>query len=108
MNGGVYEPLVVRIARSYPITTVQLIVTGGFVTRLWRNGIRPRDADDQRFIHSAVHGMKAVRSRAEDTMELVSSRAFGAQELPGAPTVASSKLQPETATIWIQHRVNMA
>jgi hypothetical protein len=30
-----------------------------------RNGIRPRDADGQRFIHSAVHGMKAVRPRAE-------------------------------------------
>jgi hypothetical protein len=35
MNGGVYEPLAVRIARSYPITTVQLIITRGFVTRLW-------------------------------------------------------------------------
>jgi hypothetical protein len=39
MNGGVYEPLVVRIARSYPITAVQLIVTGGFVTRLWRSEV---------------------------------------------------------------------
>jgi hypothetical protein len=34
MNVGVYEPLAVRIARSYPITTVQFIITGGFVTRL--------------------------------------------------------------------------
>ncbi|CAG8278556.1 unnamed protein product [Penicillium salamii] len=25
----------VRIARSYPITTVQFLVTGGFVARLW-------------------------------------------------------------------------
>jgi hypothetical protein len=31
----VYEPLAVRIARFYPITTVQFIITGGFVTRLW-------------------------------------------------------------------------
>ncbi|CRL31547.1 unnamed protein product [Penicillium camemberti] len=29
MNGGVYEPLAVRIPRSYPITTVQFIITGG-------------------------------------------------------------------------------
>ncbi|CAG8142252.1 unnamed protein product [Penicillium nalgiovense] len=35
MNGGVFEPLAVRIARSYPITTVQFIVTDGFVTCLW-------------------------------------------------------------------------
>ncbi|CAP79570.1 hypothetical protein PCH_Pc23g00760 [Penicillium rubens Wisconsin 54-1255] len=35
MNGGVYEPLAVRIPRSYPITTVQFIITGGFVMRLW-------------------------------------------------------------------------
>ena len=30
-----YEPLAVPIARSYPITTVQFFVTGGFFTRLW-------------------------------------------------------------------------
>ena len=35
MTGGVYEPLADRIARSYPITTVQFIITGGFITRLW-------------------------------------------------------------------------
>jgi hypothetical protein len=35
MNGGVYEPPAVHIARSYPITTVQFIITGAFVTRLW-------------------------------------------------------------------------
>ena len=37
MDGGVYEPLAlaVRIAKSYPITTVQFIITGGFITRLW-------------------------------------------------------------------------
>ncbi|CAG8068158.1 unnamed protein product [Penicillium nalgiovense] len=35
MNGGVYEPLAVRIPRSYPITTVQFLVTGGSVVRLW-------------------------------------------------------------------------
>jgi hypothetical protein len=34
MIGRVYEPLAVRIARSYPITTVRFIITGGFVTRL--------------------------------------------------------------------------
>ncbi|KAI1829060.1 hypothetical protein DTO027I6_9992 [Penicillium roqueforti] len=34
MNSGVFEPLAVRIARSYPITTVQFIITDGFVTRL--------------------------------------------------------------------------
>jgi hypothetical protein len=34
-----------------------------------RNGIRPRDVDGQMFIHSAAHGMKAVRSMAEDAME---------------------------------------
>ncbi|CAG8393574.1 unnamed protein product, partial [Penicillium salamii] len=27
-------PLAVHIARSYPITTVQFIITGGFITRL--------------------------------------------------------------------------
>ncbi|CAG8085798.1 unnamed protein product [Penicillium nalgiovense] len=31
-DGGVFA---VRIARSYPITTVQFLVTGGFVARLW-------------------------------------------------------------------------
>jgi hypothetical protein len=37
MTGGVYEPLTVRIARFYPIMTVQFIITGGFmsITRLW-------------------------------------------------------------------------
>lgn len=35
MNGGVYEPLAVRVARSYPFTTVQFIITDGFVTCLW-------------------------------------------------------------------------
>ncbi|CAG8146773.1 unnamed protein product, partial [Penicillium salamii] len=35
LNGGVYEPLAVRIARSYHITTVQFLVIGGPVTRLW-------------------------------------------------------------------------
>jgi hypothetical protein len=35
MNGGVYEPLAVRIARLYPITTVRSFVTGVFVTRIW-------------------------------------------------------------------------
>ena len=34
MNRGVYEPLAVRIARSYSVTTVQFIITGGFITRL--------------------------------------------------------------------------
>jgi hypothetical protein len=29
MNGGVYEPLAVPLARSYPITTVHFPVTGG-------------------------------------------------------------------------------
>ena len=37
-----------------------------------------------------------------------SSCAFGSQKLPGAPSVASSKRQPETATVWIQHHVNTA
>ncbi|CAP79418.1 hypothetical protein PCH_Pc19g00020 [Penicillium rubens Wisconsin 54-1255] len=35
MIGEVYEPLAVRIARSYPITTVHFIITDGFVTCLW-------------------------------------------------------------------------
>ncbi|CAG8202219.1 unnamed protein product [Penicillium nalgiovense] len=35
MIGGVYAPLAVRDARSYPITTVQFIITDGFVTCLW-------------------------------------------------------------------------
>jgi len=35
MNGGVYEPLAVPIARSYLVTTVRVLVTSGFVTRLW-------------------------------------------------------------------------
>lgn len=38
--------------------------------------------------------------------QVSSSRAFGSQKLPGAPSVAS-KRQPETATIWAQHHVNM-
>ena len=37
-----------------------------------------------------------------------SSCAFGSQKLPGVPSVASSKRQPETATVWVQHHVNMA
>jgi hypothetical protein len=61
MNGRVYEPLAVPIARSYPIATVQLPVTG------------------------------------------IPSRAFGSQKLPGAPSAAYSKRQPESATNWIQH-----
>ena len=39
MNGGVYEPLAVPIARSCPITTVQFLVTGGFVTCAWGSEI---------------------------------------------------------------------
>ncbi|CAG8102752.1 unnamed protein product [Penicillium nalgiovense] len=35
MTGGVYEPLTIRITRFYPIMTVQFIITGGFITRLW-------------------------------------------------------------------------
>ncbi|CAG8132040.1 unnamed protein product [Penicillium salamii] len=35
LNGGVYEPLAVRVARSYRFTTVQFISTNEFVTRLW-------------------------------------------------------------------------
>jgi hypothetical protein len=35
MTGGVYEPLSDYIARSYPITTLQFIITGGLITRLW-------------------------------------------------------------------------
>jgi hypothetical protein len=35
MTSGVYEPLAVRIAWFYPIMTVQFIITGGFITRLW-------------------------------------------------------------------------
>ncbi|CAG8061138.1 unnamed protein product [Penicillium salamii] len=66
MNGGVYEPLAVPIARPYPIMTVRFPVTGG------------------------------------------SSRAFGSQKLPGAPSAPSSKRQPESAANWIQHHVNMA
>ncbi|KAK9847414.1 hypothetical protein MYU51_019459 [Penicillium brevicompactum] len=65
MNGGVYGPLDVRIARSFLIMTVQFPVTGG------------------------------------------SSRAFGSQKLPGAPSAAYSKRQPESATNWRQHHVNM-
>lgn len=34
MTGGVYEPLSGHIARSYPITTVQFIITREFITRL--------------------------------------------------------------------------
>ena len=36
-----------------------------------------------------------------------SSRAFGSQKLPGALSAAYSKRQPESATNWIQHHVNM-
>jgi hypothetical protein len=35
MTGGVYEPLADRIATSYPVTTVQFIITGEFITGLW-------------------------------------------------------------------------
>ncbi|KAJ5365214.1 hypothetical protein N7517_008100 [Penicillium concentricum] len=35
MNSGEYEPLAVPIARSYLVTTVRVLVTSGFVTRLW-------------------------------------------------------------------------
>ena len=35
MTGGVYEPLTIRITGFYPIMTVQFIITGGFITRLW-------------------------------------------------------------------------
>jgi hypothetical protein len=35
MNGGVYEPLAVRIARSYSVMTVQFIKIGGVDTRVW-------------------------------------------------------------------------
>ncbi|CAG8893358.1 unnamed protein product [Penicillium nalgiovense] len=45
MIGEVYEPLSIRIARSYPITTVQFIITDGFVTCLWLSQVargRPR------------------------------------------------------------------
>ncbi|CAG8086262.1 unnamed protein product, partial [Penicillium nalgiovense] len=35
MNGGVSGPLAMHIARSYPVSTVQFIITGGFVMRLW-------------------------------------------------------------------------
>lgn len=34
-----------------------------------------------------------------------SSRAFGSQKLPGAPSAPSLKRQPESATNWIQHHV---
>ena len=37
-----------------------------------------------------------------------SSGAFGSQKLTGAPGAASSKRQPQSATNWIQHRVNTA
>ncbi|CAG7935531.1 unnamed protein product [Penicillium olsonii] len=36
-----------------------------------------------------------------------SSRAFGSQKLPSAPSAPSSKRQPESATNWIHH-VNTA
>ncbi|KAK9846798.1 hypothetical protein MYU51_000749 [Penicillium brevicompactum] len=39
MNGGVYEPLVVPIAKSCPTTTVQLFVTGVFVTCRRSSGV---------------------------------------------------------------------
>ncbi|CAG8089832.1 unnamed protein product, partial [Penicillium nalgiovense] len=42
MNGGVFEPLAVRIARSYPITTVQFIVTDGKHTAIFMNWSYPR------------------------------------------------------------------
>ncbi|KGO69315.1 hypothetical protein PITC_094680 [Penicillium italicum] len=42
------------------------------------------------------------------TAECGSSRAFGSQKVPGAPSAPSSKRQPESATNWIQHNVNMA
>lgn len=41
MNGGVPEPLMVRIAKHSPIPTVQFLATGGFVTRLCRLGKLP-------------------------------------------------------------------
>jgi hypothetical protein len=60
------------LRRSHAGRTGQLVEPKARDEPIWdnklysRNGIRPRDADGQRFKHSAVHGMKAVRSRAED------------------------------------------
>jgi hypothetical protein len=66
MTGGEYEPLSGHIARSYPITTVQFIITGEFITCLWlsevarctQRGFEATAADcDDLDTTSCQHGM---------------------------------------------------
>ncbi|CAG8135452.1 unnamed protein product [Penicillium nalgiovense] len=65
MNGGVNEPLAVRLARSYSVMNVQFIITGGVGTRLWvseaarcaQRGISEVTAGDCNDTSSCQHGM---------------------------------------------------
>ncbi|KAJ6178110.1 hypothetical protein N7519_008571 [Penicillium mononematosum] len=59
MNDGVCEPLAVPIARSYPITTVQFLVTGGLVTCPWGSEVAgaPSAAYAKRQPESATNWM---------------------------------------------------
>ena len=58
MNGGVYEPLAARIARSYPDTTVHFPVTGGFVTHLCR--LRSRLVHPARLLESDSRRLRLI------------------------------------------------
>ncbi|KAI3286496.1 hypothetical protein DTO002I6_8167 [Penicillium roqueforti] len=95
-------PITVSFGYEQPIATRE--------TSLWVVLVADRRYDQGAAVRRVLHRVLRLdlTTSTPRTAECGSSRAFGSRKLPGAPSAPSSKRQPESATNWIQHHVNMA